>query len=109
MAKKPSEKSRELYQYLKIHFSEEFATAITKYLSTDFTAECMLRYIRNTGKCSMEMIVDEMVTILSQGASGKIVVMGITAYDFDVNRSISMTSRELAHKIMEPNGILIVF
>lgn len=52
---------------------------------------------------------DEMVTILSQGASGKIVVMGITAYDFDVNRSISMTSRELAHKIMEPNGILIVF
>ena len=50
-----------------------------------------------------------MVTILSQGASGKIVVMGITAYDFDVNRSISMTSRELAHKIMEPNGILIVF
>ena len=65
MAKKPSEKSRELYQYLKIHFSEEFATAITKYLSTDFTAECMLRYIRNTGKCSMEMIVDEMLAILS--------------------------------------------
>ena len=24
MAKKPSEKSRELYQYLKIHFSEEY-------------------------------------------------------------------------------------
>ena len=50
---------------LKIHFSEEFATAITKYLSTDFTAECMLRYIRNTGKCSMEMIVDEMLAILN--------------------------------------------
>ena len=57
----------------------------------------------------IEISEDEMVTILSQGASGKIVVMGITAYDFDVNRSISMTSRELAHKIMEPNGILIVF
>lgn len=57
----------------------------------------------------VEISEDEMVTILSQGASGKIVVMGITAYDFDVNRSISMTSRELAHKIMEPNGILIVF
>ena len=56
----------------------------------------------------VEISEDEMVTILSQGASGKIVVMGITAYDFDVNRSISMTSRELAHKIMEPNGILIV-
>lgn len=57
----------------------------------------------------VEISEDEMVTILSQGASGKIVVMGITAYDFDVNRSISMTSRELAHKIMEQNGILIVF
>lgn len=57
----------------------------------------------------VEISEDEMVTILSQGASGKIVVMGITAYDFDVNRSISMTGRELAHKIMEPNGILIVF
>lgn len=57
----------------------------------------------------VEISEDEMVTILSHGASGKIVVMGITAYDFDVNRSISMTSRELAHKIMEPNGILIVF
>lgn len=57
----------------------------------------------------VEISEDEMVTILSQGASGKIVVMGITAYDFDVNWSISMTSRELAHKIMEPNGILIVF
>lgn len=57
----------------------------------------------------VEISEDEMAAILSQGASGKIVVMGITAYDFDVNRSISMTSRELAHKIMEPNGILIVF
>ncbi len=57
----------------------------------------------------VEISEDEMVTILSQGASGRIVVMGITAYDFEVNRSISMTSRELAHKIMEPNGILIVF
>ena len=26
---------------------------------------CMLRYIRNTGKCSMEMIVDEMLAILN--------------------------------------------
>lgn len=43
MAKKPSEISRELYRYLEVHFSEEFATAITKYLSTDFTAERMLR------------------------------------------------------------------
>lgn len=65
MGKKPSDKSRELYRYLKVHFSEEFATAVTKYLSTDFTAERMPRYIRNTRKCSMEMIVDEMVTILN--------------------------------------------
>ena len=65
MAKKPSEKSRELYRYLKVHFSEEFAIAITKYLSTDFTAGRMLRYIKNTGNCSMEMIVDEMLAILN--------------------------------------------
>lgn len=44
MAKKPSEKRRELYRYLKVHFSEEFATAITKYLSTDFTAERIISY-----------------------------------------------------------------
>ena len=65
MAKKTSEKSREMYRYLQVHFSEEFATAITKYLSTDFTAERMLRYIRNTEKCNMEMIVDEMLAILN--------------------------------------------
>ena len=38
MAKEPSEKSKELYRNLKVHFSEEFAAAITKNLSTDFTA-----------------------------------------------------------------------
>lgn len=67
------------------------------------------KLVQHMFKEQVEISEDEMVTILSQGASGKIVVIGITAYDFDVNRSISMTSRELAHKIMEPNGILIVF
>lgn len=52
---------------------------------------------------------NEMVNILSAGASGKIVVMGTTAYDLEVDKSISMTGRELVHKIMEPNGINIVF
>ena len=35
--------------------------------------------------------------------------MGITAFDLKVDEKISMTSRELVQKIMEPNGIKIVF
>lgn len=66
MAGKPSEKCGELYRYLSAHFSEEFATAITKYLNTDFTAGRMLVYIRNKRLCSMEMIVDEMLAILKE-------------------------------------------
>lgn len=52
---------------------------------------------------------DEMVNILSQGISGNIVVMGTTACDFDVNVNISLTSEALVGKIMEPNGINIIF
>lgn len=52
---------------------------------------------------------EEMFNIISQGTSGNIVVMGITSYDLKVNDKISMTGRELAKKIMEPNGICIVF
>jgi hypothetical protein len=50
-----------------------------------------------------------MINLISQGASGNIVVMGITAFDLKVDEKISMTSRELVQKIMEPNGIKIVF
>ena len=57
----------------------------------------------------MELTRDDMVEILSQGVSGNVVVMGTTAYDLKVNPEISMTSRELAQKIMEPHGINIVF
>ena len=35
--------------------------------------------------------------------------MGTTAFDLSVDDKISMTSRELVQKIMEPNGINIVF
>ncbi len=57
----------------------------------------------------VKMSEDEMVNLISQGASGNIVVMGITAFDLKVDEKISMTSRELVQKIMEPNGINIVF
>ncbi len=57
----------------------------------------------------MALSEDEMVTLLSQGTSGNIVVMGITAYDLEVNSKISMTAEDLARRIMEPNGINIVF
>jgi hypothetical protein len=50
-----------------------------------------------------------MVNLISQGASGNIVVMGITAFDLKVDERISLTSNDLVRKIMEPNGIKIVF
>lgn len=52
---------------------------------------------------------EEMVNLLSCGTSGNIVVMGTTAYDLDVDHKISLTGRELAQKIIEPNSIHIVF
>lgn len=57
----------------------------------------------------VEISEDEMINLISQGTSGKIVVMGIMAYDLKVDEKISMTGRELVQKIMEPNGINIVF
>lgn len=57
----------------------------------------------------VEISEDEMINLISQGASGNIAVMGITAFDLKVDEKISMTSRELVQKIMEPNGIKIVF
>lgn len=57
----------------------------------------------------VEITEDEMINLISQGASGNISVMGITTFDLKVDEKISMTSRELVQKIMEPNGIKIVF
>ena len=57
----------------------------------------------------VEISEDEMINLISQGASGNIVVMGTTAFDLKVDEKVSMTGRELAQKIMEPNGINIVF
>lgn len=57
----------------------------------------------------VEISEGEMINLISQGASGNIAVMGITAFDLKVDEKISMTSRELVQKIVEPNGINIVF
>ena len=57
----------------------------------------------------IEISEDEMINLISQGTSGNIVVMGTTAFNLKVDEKISMTSRELVQKIMEPNGIHIVF
>ena len=56
----------------------------------------------------VDLTEDEIVNILSQGISGNIVILGITDYDLEVNES-SFSFRDLAQKIMEPNGIMIVF
>lgn len=50
-----------------------------------------------------------MVDLISQGTSGNITVMGITAFDLKVDEKISMSCIDLAQKIMEPNGIIVVF
>jgi hypothetical protein len=52
---------------------------------------------------------EEMVNIISQGTSGNIVVMGLMAFDLKVDEKISMSGRELVKKIIEPNGIKIIF
>ncbi len=52
---------------------------------------------------------DEILNVLSQGVSENIVIMGVTEYDLTVNDKISLSCRELAKKIMQPNGIEIVF
>lgn len=57
----------------------------------------------------VDITEDEMISIISQGTNGNVAVMGITEFDLDVNLKISMTGRELVQKIMEPNGIEIVF
>lgn len=57
----------------------------------------------------MNLNADDIIEILSQGICGNIVVKGITAYDLEINDEISMTGEEMADKIIEPNGINIVF
>ena len=57
----------------------------------------------------IEISEEEMINILSQGVSDNIIIMGITDYDFEVNTKISLSCRDLVQKIMEPNGIKIVF
>lgn len=67
------------------------------------------RLIQHMYREGIELSEDEIVNILSQGVSENIVIMGITEYDLTVNDKISLSCRELAQKIMEPNGIEIVF
>lgn len=57
----------------------------------------------------IEMTEEEMINLISQGGAGNIVVMGTTAFDLKVDEKISMTSKELVQKIIEPNGINIIF
>lgn len=56
-----------------------------------------------------ELTEEDLVELLSRGIPGNVAVMGTTAYDLSVNLKISMSCEALAKKIMEPNGIHIVF
>ena len=57
----------------------------------------------------MKITENEVNEILSKGTSGNLVSMGMTMYDLEVDKSISITSKELVKQIIEPNGIHIVF
>lgn len=68
-----------------------------------------LKLVQNMFQEKLLESEDEMVNLLSCGTSGNIVVMGSTTYDLEVDKRISLTAGELTLKIMEPNGIHIVF
>ncbi len=51
---------------------------------------------------------DDLIEILSQGISGNLSIMSMTSYSLD-SQILSMSASELAEKIMEPNGIYVVF
>lgn len=43
----------------------------------------------------MKITENEMNVILSKSTSGNLVIMGMTMYDLEVDKSISITSKEL--------------
>ena len=61
-----TEKSMELY-YLMLSrgYPEEFCDAVTKNLNTDFTAKRMIGYFSHMKKPPMEVVADEMLSILA--------------------------------------------
>ena len=60
-----TDKSIELYNLMvRCGYQEEFAALIAKELSTEYTADRMMRYIRR-GPHSLEEVADEMLAILS--------------------------------------------
>lgn len=67
------------------------------------------KFVQHMFQEHVEMSEEAMINLISQGRTGNITVMGITAFDLKVDEKISMTSRELVQKIMGPNGIKIVF
>lgn len=67
------------------------------------------KFVQHMFQEHVEMSEEAMINLISQGRTGNVTVMGITAFDLKVDEKISMTSRELVQKIMEPNGIKIVF
>ena len=67
------------------------------------------KFVQHMFQEHVEMSEEAMINLISQGRIGNITVMGITAFDLKVDEKISMTSRELVQKLMEPNGIKIVF
>lgn len=58
--------SEELYRTLKEKgYHEDLCTQIARYMNTEFTARRMLGYLKRTGKPKEEVLVDEMLAILS--------------------------------------------
>lgn len=67
------------------------------------------KLVQNMFRENVLVSEEQMINMLSCGATGNIVVMGTTTYDLEVKARISLAAGELAQKIKEQNGIHIIF
>ena len=67
------------------------------------------KMVQHIYQSQSNLLEEDLIEILAQGIDGNIVVKGTSVYDLEVNNEISMTCSELAHEIMTPDGIHIIF
>ena len=68
----------------------------------------MIQYSKRQQRIIEEKISEYLVEILKAGTEGNITVLGMLVYDIR-NREISLSTKELADLIVQPNGIHIIF
>lgn len=71
-----------------------------------FSSPKLAQYMYNEDQTIADV---ELIDIISHGTGDNVCVMGITKFDLEVNKHISMSPSELLEMIKEPNGISIAF